>query len=198
MTLYRAIVETEMPSDVNANNILYADIPAAGSLSVTEILDLWAEYVNNAWAEIAPHISDVITLLRIIVYVVDTVDGKGTLIGETTSSFTGTNPSAMNAHGVSFKVNFKVPLRARPASLYLPAMGVNNMLDQGLFNSPSVLAVLAFGDDIRDPFVGTGGEALNPVYWSQKNKVAYPLSEASVVVNNVPDYQRRRKPGVGS
>lgn len=198
MALFRIRVITEMPIEVTANNVLYLDIPSSEAISTSEILDLIKEYIEAAWAELAPYISDVIQTIRLVIYVVDLLDGSGTLFAEANVNSSGINVSAMTPHHVAMKVDWKVPERPRAASLYIAGIGVNNWTDSGLANTPLSLALIAFAAAIRDAFTSSNNDTGIPVYWSQQDLTAYPLSNSVLVANTVPDIMSSRKPGVGS
>lgn len=198
MSLFRLVVVIEMPSGVQANNVLYAQIPDSDSLNTTQMDNLIDAYVSNAYNDIVAVMSTIISIARVLVYLVDELDGSGIFKQEVSIAGSGVNGNSPLPHGVAAKIDFKVDDRPRASSIYVPGITTNNITSNGLFNSTVISAMLAFGVSISDNFTDPDDEVLQPVYWSQKDLTAFSIDGSSITFNDVPDYQRRRKPGVGT
>ena len=197
--LTKGVIEIEMPLAVEANNIAYLEFPDAAAATTGQINSTWDAYIDDWLDEVLPVISTVVTFARVLIYVVDLLDGSGVLLSERSIARSGSAATGMLPHGVAIKSNFKVAGRARPSSFYLPGVTYGQLDSDGSFNGTVIGAVLG-GSNVWQtprPIVGGTGNA-NPVYWSQKDLAFYSLQNAGIQLNDIPDYQRRRKPGVGS
>lgn len=85
-----------------------------------------------------------------------------------------------------------------PGSWYLPGQTVQHLLSTGKYNAPFVAACLAYGASAQSDFNHAGtGSTWRPRKFSLKDAGMINI-QGDVSVNDVPDTQRRRKPGVGS
>lgn len=197
--LTRGTVIIELPESVEANVIGYLYFPDDPSVTNDLVLSTWDAYITE-WAQtLTTVLSTLVTVARVIVYTVDLLDGTGILVGDADISEAGTSVNEMAPHGVAVKTNFKVTGRARPSSYYLPGMNVATLTSGGLFN-PTAMSVFATAalSWIADQPIPTTALSAFSVYWSQKDLQYFPLGGSVVQLNDIPDYQRRRKPGVGS
>lgn len=198
MPLLRLTTVIDMPQEVNANNVFYLDVDDGQNPSDTELRNISDEYITDLYDTIVSVINSAVVIARVIVYIVNLADGTGTFLGERLIGTPGGAATGMLPHGAALKIDAKVPLRNRASSCYIPGITYAEMASGGLFSAAVVTAGLAFGAAQRATYVSSDTITGTPVYWSQKELTAYPLTGAAITVNDVPDYQRRRKPGVGS
>lgn len=198
MALFRGQVIIELPQTVEANNVLYFTIGDAQLGNQSNVEAAIVEWLTDLYNQIAPILSDVVTVARVLVYLVDTLTGDGTPYAELALNVAGTDVSEMIPHGVSAKVDVSVDGRSRPSSSYIAGMGHLQFGTTGLIAAGALGNLIGFGMLRASNYTATNGIIIGPVLWSNTEKALYSLDLGTITVNNVPDYQRRRKPGVGS
>lgn len=88
--------------------------------------------------------------------------------------------------------------RNRPGSVYLPGQTVQALLSTGLYNSTFTAAALSYAGLLQSDYSDlTTGTSWRPRKFSLKDAMMINI-QGDISVNDVPDTQRRRKPGVGT
>lgn len=198
MPIYRNVLEYNLPNGGVAQNVFYANI-INGETADQD--DLTADIGNQVLRIITPWLAQmainvIATLVR--VYVLDPLTGLSTPVGVHTLNVTGGGTVQAMPAGVAVKLSQYVAGRSRPYGVYLAGCDEAGALNNGLISTAMQAAALAVGvENTQTETMALTSLAYRPRVYSRKEAAVYDMAGASTEVNNVFDYQRRRKQGVG-
>lgn len=169
----------------------------AGSSSeanlLTAIYDHFETDMLSTWDTLAP------TTAEAFLIEVDEISLLGTVvrdIGEKTISVFGSSASEVNSAAVSAYMH---SLTERTRSLmkkYWPFIA-EALIDGGQFNAAAIAAMVLLFLDMIEEIDVTGGQRLVPGILSRVTNLFYEAVGGGYTTD-VPAYQRRRKPNIGS
>jgi hypothetical protein len=195
---FKIVVEWSLANGSVAQNVIYANIPGGDAANPSDLVN---DIVNLIAAKFANWLAEVITtvILNIVkVYGFDEATGLSVPIGSGLIGDPGTATGVPCPAGCAVKVNIYPDLRARPAGIYLPQPAAVSLNTDGTLDAPGVAnAALTAAQLVGGSTLGTTGLSWNPRYWSKKDLAMVDIEGAPTEVNDVVDYQRRRKKGVG-
>lgn len=195
--ILRLVASILLPESVIAQNVFYAVFAdTGGSNDDLDVLSDLGDYIGDVWDKIKGSISVDVTMTGIKVYIYDPLDPDWDEVGDELIGIAGVSGTDMLTHGVAALIHAKTTDPDVQAAKFIPGMGEANTVD-GLFIAAALTAMTNYADEWTTPFVGaaTGGD-FAPGVWSVANTLFY-MFNGTEVVNAIPGYQRRRKPGVG-
>lgn len=199
MAIYRNVLQYNLPNGGIAENVWYASIINGETADqddlVTDIGNQVLRIITPWLAQMA--INVVCTLVR--VYVLDPLTGIATPVGVHTLNVTGGGTVQALPAAVSVKLSQYIQGRSRPFGPYLAGPDEAGALNNGLISTGMQSAAVAVGlESTQVETMALTGLAYRPRVYSFKDKSMYSLENAAIEVNDVFDYQRRRKQGVGA
>lgn len=155
-----------------------------------------------SWAEdmmynLTAFISEFIDGSQVQVYEYDSVDDDWDEVGSQSFFWNPTQDGDQLPRGAAALLNLKTTDPDVSGKKYICGI-CDTHLEDGLFTSTVLAALLSYGVDWYAGFVGTdSGATWTPGIWSVKNTV-FKQALASLVIPAIPAYQRRRKRGIGA
>lgn len=196
--IFKAVVEWDMPNGSVGQNVLYAQVIGGDAADVEDLVaDIVATIVSRLGSWIT-YLATEFLLDAIKVYAFDASTGVSVPLGAGNPNVTGGDGAATLPLGCCVKLSWYAPQRARPAGIYLPAPTVTHVDDDGSLGVGATAAALATANALKT--TGTlivTGLTYRPVYWAKGDGLMVTINPATSAVNDVIDYQRRRKAGVG-
>ena len=195
--ILRIVVSLLFPENVIAQNVFYAIFQDTGASNDEDdvITDL-GTWIEDMYDTMANQLSLDTSLTGHKVYVYDSGDADWDEVGDGLLSDSFAGAGDILPHGVSLVMHAKTTDPDVQAAKFIGGMNEATTTD-GLFIAGPLAAAVLFAVDWSTDFVGaaTGGDFEVGV-WSVKNTAFYNFSGVEVI-NVIPGYQRRRKPGVG-
>lgn len=195
--ILRIVASMLFPDSVIAQNVFYAVFTDTGSSTdEQDVVDDLRDWVDDIMTEIENSISNMITPGTVKVYNYDAGDDDWDEVGESNMLWEPVSVVDMLPHGVAALIHAKSSDPDVQAAKFFGGLDEDKQAD-GTWSAP-VLAVLALAAaEWVAPFVGaTTGADFFPGVWSVVNSNFFYFNQ-TVVINSIPAYQRRRKPGVG-
>lgn len=194
--IIRTVVSYSSPGASEQQNVFWWVIEDEGignPALLAEIAD-WAENIwGIVWAEVA---SDLVTLIDVSV---DIMNPDGTVrvnVGVEVINLPGDGASTVLAAATSGYLLAQTALPKSRGSKYVPGMSENS-LDDGVWTLATVIVLLVLAGIYVTPITTVPGAILRAGVLTRLTAVFNEfLVEASTT--DVPAYQRRRKPNVGS
>lgn len=196
-TILRIVASLLFPENVIAQNVFYAVFADTGTSDDEDdvVLDL-ADWIEAAYVNITGRVAQEIDLTGIKVYEYDPIDTDWDEVGEAVINYDFTGTGDMSAHGVCFVIHAKTTDPDVQAAKFMGGVS-DTQIEDGLFIAATINDMALFADDWATPFVGTAtGADFAPGVWSPTHTNFF-LFNGTEVLNTIPGYQRRRKPGVG-
>jgi len=194
----RVVLEYAIPASSQVLNVFYFIVvgnPPSDEAVLTDLLE-WAQTVwGDAWADIASSQADITGMT---VDVLDPVTGDVLEnVGTPTIAVTGTVADQVNAAAVAGYIKGDTQFPKTRGSKYVPGIG-EALTETGLFNSTAVTGLLALLDIYLTVYAGVeSGVDFRPGVISRA-LAAWVAFQGGGSTTDVPAYQRRRKPNVGS
>lgn len=194
--IVRAVLSYTAPNTSVMQNVFYYQLQL-GDLANDSMMDILEDYFTDvwgdSWAVLAP------TNATLESFSVDILNTDGTVdrnIGERDLSIPGTAGVSVSPAAVAgyFYASTTVP-KAR-GSKYVPAIS-ESVIDAGVFNATGITELSLMLIGYLADLVSGGSARLVPGVLSRPLE-AFVEFTAQGLVNDVPAYQRRRKPNVGS
>lgn len=166
----------------------------------TDVLTGVSGNYTTAWANMVSYISDQYSVGQVEGWKYNTVTNKWEGFGTLTfGPLTGGSASDPHPHGVAAVGRWSTDIARRQGRHFLPGI-IDSAIDLGLIDSAVVTAFIAYLDDWTDDVVVTGlnlnlctfNTDITSVYYETKSDFS-----GTLIVSNIPGYQRRRKPLVG-
>lgn len=195
--ILRVAVEYAIPTASQALNVFYFRI-ASGAGNDEETLDDMADWVENDWG--AGWLDLAVAVAEILTVAVDVVDLAGLVVRNLGSAPIGLIGGVGGEGGVAaasayIKADTEFP-KTR-GSKYIPGLGEGNIQD-GLLTAESIADLVTLLLLYVNTFAGVTSSTLyEPGVPSRTMEAWVPFSGAGSFTD-VPAYQRRRKPNVGS
>ena len=192
------VVASYLWTDGNINqNVFNAKLSGAGSpWDEQDILDDAEDWLDNMLANLTTIMCDEIDGNEVIVYKYDAVGDDWDEVGSNAWSFNPSQASEQLPRGVAGLVRLWTEDPDVQGKKYIPGI-TEASLEEGLWVSALITALLAFAADWYAPFTGAAsGATFTPGVWS----VVGTLFQAAidhVATSTIPAYQRRRKRNVG-
>ncbi len=195
--ILRIVASLLMPENVIAQNVFYAVFTDNGtSDDEDDVVDDLATWIEDMYTTLAGQVADEVSVTGIKVYNYDVIDDDWDEVGDAVITFTFTSGSDMLVHGVALVVHAKTTDPDVQAAKFIAGLSEPTTVD-GLFTAAVLADVVDFAVDWTTPFVGAiTGALFGPGVWSVANQNFF-LFSGTEVINAIPGYQRRRKPGVG-
>ena len=196
--MFRMVCNWSLPNGSIGQNILLAEL-AGGDLlpAVTQISVLGdrAAWVLDPWLAVC---SNGLTLDSVRIYEFDILTNKTAPIGLHAVGLLGLVVEPPLPAGIAVKVNLFPPTRARPAGVYLPACGRNEITAGGGIGAAAVLQALSVADRMTTVSNLNGGlNTYTPMYYSKVDLGVVSLLGSALQIDTAYDYMRSRKDGVG-
>lgn len=183
-----------------AQNVWHMEMISGAGAAPADILTAIRTQVRVAFAAFPANVSDHWSITQYDLLQRDKVlhqwDGVSTL-GETT--LVGTNAADFLPHGVAHILRYSTGLSRRQGRMFKPASPDSNVVD-GVFIAGAQTALLAFGAIWDTDISVTGGLLQLCTFNVEPLSVHFEtasLADGNLIANEIPGYQRRRKPGVG-
>lgn len=195
--ILRIVATLLFPENVLVQNVFYSIFEDTGaSADPDDVITDLTTWLHDAYDELAGQIPNTIEAQTGRVYIRDLIDDDWDEVGFGLMSDSFAGGSDMNVHGVAGLVHAETVDPDVMAAKYLAGLGEGTTTD-GIFTAAVITAMGLFAIEWMTPFVGvaTGGD-FTPGVWSPTNLAFFDFG-SSAIVNHIPAYQRRRKPGVG-
>lgn len=196
--IVRATVEMNAPEGTIAQNVLHFDVDSGPSTSLADIRTA----VRNHIVGPLDHFNDVMNVNGVFNRIIfhEVIQGNPPTynpIGEVVINIVGALASRYNAHGVALMMRFPTDVPRREGRFYLAGTDVGALSTTGTWAATTLIAAADGALDlITDQF--NAGTGLTTRYGVLTPSTGLWTPNANtVVIDAVPDYQRRRKPGVG-
>lgn len=198
MAIYRNVLEYNLPNGGIAQNIFYANVINGEGADQDDLVEDIGEEIRRIitpWlAQMASNV--IATLVRI--YVLDPLSGLSTPVGVHSLNLSGLGSVQAMPGPVAVKISQYVAGRSRPFGVFLSGCDESGALNNG--NMSLAMQSVALNVGIENTITTTmplTSLAYRPRVYSAKDQAMFDLTGASTEVNDVFDYQRRRKQGVG-
>lgn len=195
---YKMVVVWSLPNGSQGQNVIYANVPGGDSAVVGDLITDLAGRVGAIFGQWLAHVTASCILELVKIYAFNAATGISTPLGSGVLNDPGTSVNGPLPAGCAVKMNVYPTAKPRPAGNYLPAPTTGSLDSDGSLDAATVAGALAVATAL------TAGAVLpltslsyNPVYWVKADGVIYSYELDPVSVNDVMDYQRRRKAGVG-
>lgn len=197
-TVLRIALSYLLPEDVIAQSIINLVLTGGGGpFDEDDVLDDVKDYIDDILTEWALLAADSVETTLIQVYEYDTVDDDWDEVGIRVPTIDGSLAQDMLPHGVAAFTQGRTLDPDVSGSKYWPGFTEVSQAD-GRWTGGVVLGIGDIAVAWVDAQVGAAsGATLTPGVWSVVETNFHPFN-GIVVVNALPAYQRRRKPGVGS
>jgi len=196
--LVRVTLELEMPETTIAQNVMVFDVNAGPSNTDAEVRTTLQNHIAQALGHWNDSMSNVAAFRRLIFHEV-TPGTPPTFrpMGENAINVAGEVAARMLPHGVALMVRIPTEVTRREGRMYLAAFETGSVNVNGIWEVVPIASATSGALDIITDFTD-GGTGLTSSYrvMSPTTGAASP-STGSVITDTIPDYQRRRKPGVG-
>jgi len=196
-TILRIVASLAFPDSVIAQNVFYAVLTGAGPWDEDDIVSDAIDYMDivfGAWDAMA---SDDVDLDLVQVYEYDPVDEDWDEVGSGAGGVTGQVSGDRLPHGVAAYTQAKTTDPDVSAAKYWTGFcevsQANGVWAAGTLTDLGLTAAAWIAGDTGS----ASGAVFEAGVWSVKNENFYAFN-GNLVVNAIPAYQRRRKPGVGS
>jgi len=194
----RHVIEYVIPNASTILNVFYwfvVDQPTGDIEVMLDLLDWTEEVWGPEWASIASSQADIINMA------VDVIDPtNGTVIanvGSNAAAVAGTVADQVNPAAVSGYLKADTQFPKTRGSKYIPAIG-EGVTESGIFNSSVVTGLLDLLDIYLTEWEGLNAQCRFRPGVPSRSLAAWVAFEGGGSVTDVPAYQRRRKPNVGS
>jgi hypothetical protein len=195
--ILRIVASLIFPESVIAQNVFYAVFADTGGSDAEEdVLTDLATYIEAVYTTMTARVDDIISVTGIKVYNYDALDDDWDEVGDEVLNYDFEGSGDMCAHGVAGLVHAKTTDPDVQAAKYIGGI-LDAQMIEGTWVTGTVEDMADFAAEWSTPFVGiASGADFAPGVWSVVNKNFFLFSGVEVV-NVIPAYQRRRKPGVG-
>lgn len=193
--IIKATVSYSAPGASIGQNIFYWQV-AGGNPDDVEVLDKIDDFLTAAWAPKWAELSVISASLDTVE--VDVVDNLGLLvraIGSAVIGIAGIEVASVNPAAVAGYLLAKTVIPSVKGSKYLPFMS-ESVIDNGEFSPAAILELILLLAFYVDDLTLTGQASLTTGVVSKKTADFEPFLETGLI-NDIPAYQRRRKPNVG-
>lgn len=194
--IVRVVIKYAMPNASEMLNVLHYALTAAG-IDDDDLLDSMATWCTDVWADSwAELASDDATVVSIGLDIVNTDGTVKRNIGTELIGVTGDDPGTNTSAGVAGYILANTSNPKARGSKYLPGI-TETALDNGKFSAAAVGDLAAMLVIYLANITIPGGIVLEPGLLSKATAAFIPFVAAGLI-NDIPAYQRRRKPFVGS
>lgn len=195
--ILRVVASLLFPENVIAQNVFYCVFADTGtSDDEDDVVDDLATWVEDMYDHFNTVIADTVDLTGIKVYNYDVIDDDWDEVGDAVLSDSFGSGSDILVHGVAMVIHAKTTDPDVQAAKFIGGFSEPNTED-GLFVASALVTGVNFAVEWSTAFVGAiTGAQFGPGVWSVKNQNFF-LFSGTEVINAIPGYQRRRKPGVG-
>ena len=195
--ILRIVASLLFPESVIAQNVFYAVFTDTGtSDDEVDVVDDLAEWLEDAYALLDSWVDSSVSLDGIKVYNYDSIDDDWDEVGDVAIGLGFSGATDMLPHGVAYLTHAKTTDPDVQAGKYIGGWTEGCQAD-GLFSGTINTLMGTWAAAWVAPFVGTiTGADFGPGVWSVAQNNFF-LFNGNVVLNAIPAYQRRRKPGVG-
>lgn len=195
--ILRIVASLLFPESVIAQNVFYAVFAdTGGSDDEQDVVDDLAEWLEDAYALLDGFIDTSVALTDIKVYVYDSIDDDWDEVGQASIGLGFSGAPDMLPHGVAYLTHAKTTDPDVQAGKFVGGFTEGGQSD-GIWLAAINTVMATWGAAWVTSFIGTlTGGTFGPGVWSVAQHV-FKLFNGTIVLNSIPAYQRRRKPGVG-
>lgn len=192
------VVASLLWTDGNVNQNVFNCKVTGGSppYEDSDIADDMEDWLDNMYANMVQHASDEIDGNEVLVYKWDDVGGDWDEVQTQSWIWDPDRIDDQLPRGVAGLVRLWTEDPDVQGKKYLGGL-TEDLVEDGLLNASTLVAMLAFAADWYAPFVGSATAAnFTPGVWSVVGKV-FEAAVDHIAANAIPAYQRRRKRNVG-
>jgi len=198
MAQYRVVAEWTQANGSVAQNVLYANIINGEVADQADLIQDIADTVYDIMLDWLASVATNVILALVRIYLFDQSTGLSTPVGVGVINEAGTGGGSSLPAGVSVKYNLYLEGRSRPFGAYLPGPATLAAGSNGLIASTGTANALVTALNMTvNHSMALTGLVFRPRVYSPKDSLTLDAVGADAEVNNVFDYQRRRKSGVG-
>jgi len=178
-------------------NVFNGVLTGAGSpWDDADVVEDAAAWVVAMFANVLPSLSDECSGSQVQIYVYDAIDDDWDEVGSDNIVSVGINTNGEMARGVAALINLKSTDPDVSGKKYIGGFTEGDLVD-GLWATTLVADLIDFALDWKTPFTGTvSGATWTPGIWSPTDTV-FKAAGSTIIIPNIPAYQRRRKRGIG-
>lgn len=196
--VFKMVVEWDLANGDTGQNVLYGYIGGGDAADISDLIEDIKDSVVDKFVPWLAELAGEVVMRLVRIYAFDVLTGISTPVGDGIINAPGGNVQNALPAGVAVKTTIKPDNRPRGGGVYLPAPVVTSVGNTGEMVAGTVTAALTTAVNIATiDALPLTGLTWSPAYYSKKDLALVPTGAASVSVNNVFDYQRRRKSGVG-
>ncbi len=192
------VVASLLWTDGNVNQNVYNCVVtgSGGPWDNSDVIDDAEAWLDNMYANLTTIQVDEIDGNEVIVYKWDTVGQDWDEVGSQAWTYNPTNAAEQLPRGSGALVRLWTDDADVQGKKYIGGLTEGGLVD-GLFETQTITALLAFAADWYLPFVGgVSGATFTPGVWSVVGKL-FQAAIDHVATSTIPAYQRRRKRTVG-
>lgn len=195
--IIRVVIEYSLPNSSQALNVLYFELQeflGTNADCVQDFVDFVTDEWHDQWKDAAA------ALASIIGVTVDKMNLDGTVaenVGSSTLDLDGTLGSEITASAVSGYIMANTAQPKTRGSKYVPGLA-ESMLTESVWGATAMAKLIALSIIYMLQYTNPNtGNEYNPGVLSRATDTFITFNETSET-SDVPAYQRRRKPNVGS
>lgn len=195
--LLRAVVRIDLPDQVESQGVFHWQfVGASGQTDVNVTADIRAQ-IQTIYNNLTAFMDASLSFGLMTIYEVTGLGVVVRTVGEDTPVVTPAGLGQILPHGTAAMIRSLTDIPKVDARKYIPGF-MEEDTDDGFLQAGVVAALLTAANQAYRTFTGaTTGEDYDPGVISSKQSAFVPTNTTQVV-DNLIDYQRRRKPGVGS
>jgi len=195
-SILRAAARFALHNASDIVNVYHFVMDSVGDVSEANVLADILAYVQGVMSNMTTQYSSSLTLEDVEVWVRNTTLDRWDYVGaiDGTWAGTGTADQSLPVGTCALATADTTDSHAKGRKYFPPPLETQSA--GGLFASAFVAQLAAALSDWVSVFIGTYAEWASGI-WSEKDN-NFKLFTGTGTTNNVPAYQRRRKPGVGS
>ena len=198
MALYRITAEHNMPESTVAQTVFHLTVDDGPTTPASDVLDAIVAHWGFYQGVVNDIQSSQMSFNRLIVHLVTPGSPPTyTLFGERNLTGAGEVGTTMLPHGVAIMARVPTGTSRVEGRVYIPALATTNLLATGIFSGAAAVAAALAVDELNSVRLHAPS-GLTTSYVVVRASTGFPfLPDDVVIVDTVPDYQRRRKPGRG-
>lgn len=195
--IIRAVFTWLLTNDDLAQNVFHFLVTSGSETDDADTTSTLIDWFEDALGTAPVAVVNDAELDAVDVYKWDaTNDEFDPLTNETPCTFVGTDATEMMPHGISALLSRPTSDPRSTARTFLPGMSEGTQAN-GLWAAAHLTRLLDICDAMTDVATTTSGAVLTPGTFTLATETFNPVT-GTFVVNSLPAYQRRRKPGVGA